>query len=489
MQGKALDIIKSLPVSGVNFNEAWEAVCKRYDNKKVLVFNCYKTMHEIPTIRRGTSSALCQIHDAFVGSIRTLKSLGRETDNLDDPLSYLILNKLDPESLQAWNEEVDNKEPLKVKELLEFIENRAYSFENREYQKSVVVNPKATKFSENRVTSSHFSASEISCVFCKGKHILEECPRFKKKSPHQRFKIVKNSRICLNCLRTSSHSAKLCTQGPCQLCEQSHHTLLHFPRDKSISKNEETFSNSNTTKNGNQEVTALSLSHHSCNFSTSLLSTVIILVFDSKGKPIRCRALLDTGSQSSFITSPLASKLNLKRTPFKVSVIMMEGVKVPSSELIEVSLKSRVNDFKSKINCIIVDRISSKIPCMTIQKSDIVIPNGIKLADPDFNKSSDVDIIIGSEQVWYLILAERVKSNKNGPILRNTELGWIVAGNTENWVGRKKVNFVENVTFCNFVSTEELNKSICKFWEVENNFEAKIKNAKSDFYEKYFKRQ
>lgn len=180
LKGSALEVIKSLPISNENFGEAWEHLCNRYNNKKSLVFNYYKEMHDISPIRKGSSSTLCQLHDTFVNSIRALKSLDRQTDNLGDALSYLILTKLDPNILKEWDSKADGLEPPKLKALLEFLEKQMRLLENHERQKASILQSKAIKVNENRNSSLYFTTSESNCLHCKGNHSLTDCASFRK---------------------------------------------------------------------------------------------------------------------------------------------------------------------------------------------------------------------------------------------------------------------------------------------------------------------
>jgi len=36
-------------------------------------------------------------------------------------------------------------------------------------------------------------------------------------------------KLCVNCLRSSSHASNKCTSGQCKVCQARHNTLLHMP--------------------------------------------------------------------------------------------------------------------------------------------------------------------------------------------------------------------------------------------------------------------
>ncbi|XP_012060384.1 PREDICTED: uncharacterized protein LOC105623606 [Atta cephalotes] len=108
----------------------------------------------------------------------------------------------------------------------------------------------------------------------------------------EKFKVVKNAHLCINCLRSTAHQAKLCNSGTCRKCSKKHNTLLHTSNSNisesiSNSKKEQSISNS---KISNQDSNVL-----------LPLSTAIVNAYDSNNTSHSCRILLDSGSQINFI--------------------------------------------------------------------------------------------------------------------------------------------------------------------------------------------
>ncbi|KYM98837.1 hypothetical protein ALC62_10437, partial [Cyphomyrmex costatus] len=56
------------------------------------------------------------------------------------------------------------------------------------------------------------------------------------------------------------------------------------------------------------------------------------------------------------------------------------------------------------------------------------IPQNIQLADPQFNVSSEIDLLIGADHFWHLLCVGQIKSSPIQPILQKTRFGWILAG-------------------------------------------------------------
>jgi len=62
----------------------------------------------------------------------------------------------------------------------------------------------------------------------------------------------------------------------------------------------------------------------------------------------------------------------------------------------------------------------------------VFIPNNIKLADPNFNVSSSIDMLIGAELFWRIICAGQIRQSNNAPILQKTHFVWIISGVAAN---------------------------------------------------------
>ncbi|XP_073819339.1 uncharacterized protein [Musca autumnalis] len=68
---------------------------------------------------------------------------------------------------------------------------------------------------------------QYSCGLCQDDHAINTCPKFREKTPYQRYETVERRGYCRNCL-ARSHLAPDCTSLiGCRRCDHRHHTLLH----------------------------------------------------------------------------------------------------------------------------------------------------------------------------------------------------------------------------------------------------------------------
>lgn len=100
---------------------------------------------------------------------------------------------------------------------------------------------------------------------------------------------------------------KQCRSGGCKLCSARHNTMLHVETKSTAAVQAE---------NDTLQPESVNLASQNISNSTQvLLSTVLVDVFDKNHTTQVARALLDAGSQSSFITSEFCNQLRLPDPP------------------------------------------------------------------------------------------------------------------------------------------------------------------------------
>lgn len=94
-----------------------------------------------------------------------------------------------------------------------------------------------------------------------------------------------------------------------------------------------------------------------------------------------------------------------------------------------MTLQSRINGFQAKIDCLIIEKITQALPVNHLNLRDLQVPNGITLADPEFNRPSDVDLLLGAEIFLDLLCIGKIKLSSDQPVWQKILLGWVVSGN------------------------------------------------------------
>ncbi|XP_049886737.1 uncharacterized protein LOC126381284 [Pectinophora gossypiella] len=161
-----------------------------------------------------------------------------------------------------------------------------------------------------------------------------------------------------------------------------------------------------------------------------LLSTAIIQIQDASGKWINARALLDAGSEVNIATHRLASMLQLACKGDICNISGIGNTQKQSQMSIHTSISSRYTNYKADLTFIVLDNIAVPLPHNYIPTHTWHIPTkqAHTLADPTFFIPSSIDLLIGAELFYSILLTGRIKLGSCLPFLIETTLGWVVSG-------------------------------------------------------------
>lgn len=139
-------------------------------------------------------------------------------------------------------------------------------------------------------------------------------------------------------------------------------------------------------------------------------------IFDKFENPHDCRALLDYRCQSNFISKNLCQELNPQKTKLDFSVLGIGETNSLVKCRTAAKMQSKINTFHKTILCFILDSIAGEIPFFDFDKIQLSIPDDNTLADVTFNKASSIDLLIGSEHFWDLLMVGQIKMYNGNPI-------------------------------------------------------------------------
>ncbi|CAG9120009.1 unnamed protein product [Plutella xylostella] len=342
-------------------------------------------------------------------------------------------------------------------------------------------------------------------------HHLFKCPEFHKMSPHERFQAAKNLNGCINCLSTKHKIASCQSASGCRVCKQKHHSLLHFNRESNPSP---ALQNLTTVPpraavidsvggggGGGASLTsqpadakssvpaqadvalcstfiaaprpcvlnaaAAQSSTPQCNTPTTvLLATAMVATYDSKGNKQFVRVLLDSASQSHFITSECCDRLGLRQNTIQRTTVRgFGGTERASHGTVDLQFFSRFNNnIKYKINSLVVDKITDNLPTAYVDSTALPYLNKIALADDHFATPNKIDVLIGASLFPHLILPDDVvSSGPSGPPAIHTVLGYVLMGVVPALAARPACV----TSCCAIVPQQPMDHLITRFWELE----------------------
>ena len=366
------------------------------------------------------------------------------------------------------------------------------------------------------------------CSKCDGDHHIYRCDDFLALTMELRDKWVKDNEICRNCLKKGHLSAKCASKYVCKICKKRHNTLLHFakPGDPgqvrfrgnvnhvtrgkffkhpllaastsavtpttvpiqlqvtvtpapglpaAVTAVPPAGTPSTAPATGTQQalhVTGTSGAGYltedvdECDY-TPLLGTAQVPVLNHEGELVYGRALLDSGSHLNFITNKFASTLGLTKMATKCTVHTIGAVQ-PSATVGSVSfLLATPDGDRLPVRAHILTKVTGVLPQHKLDISRDFSPKWDNLADSEFDKPGEIDLLIGCEIYEELMLGEK---RKYGTLTAtSSRLGWVITGTALlDSSNNSEEEFVSTPDPFTSAHTRLADHDIISFWEVND---------------------
>ncbi|XP_059050192.1 uncharacterized protein LOC131845174 [Achroia grisella] len=440
LTGEAEQLVRHISVSETNYDICWKQLEDRYNNRKYLSHCILTRLLGQTNAVTETADFLKELLDTSTECLNSLVNIGVNISSWDILLIHILTLKLDPESRKQWELNISTNTCLNIlptfqqfKEFLtcryralEFTES---SFSNRRIDGNLVQNPV-------RPRVLHTNVFEVACEYCSGNHKLCFCMDFISESYKNRHEFVVNNRICFNCLG-SNHSVRFC-QKPinCRVCQKRHHSLLHPPNLTSeTSHQNDSVHNIGEVPISNNQVETPIDSVVSC-LSTStenqvLLTTALVRVKSGSGQYQVFRAIIDQGSQASFISETAFQRLGLKSSSAKTIISGLGGYygSVASKGKILLEIQSMFDStFSTNVTTHILKQITSYMSAKQIPKIDWINSANVTLADPQYNVPNKIDMLLGAEVYSQILQEGIIRGPRGSPVAQCTSLGWVLSG-------------------------------------------------------------
>lgn len=543
LKSEALRIVSSLEMSADNYLIAWRSLEKRYNNPNLLIKRHLAALFSIPPLKRESATSLSELVDQFDRHVSILNQLEGMEQHWNSVLVEGLSRRLDSNTLREWENHCDEEQRPTYDELIAFIRKQARTLQSVKLSQVNPTAQEVKPVQKLKSSTFVISEPSNKCPVCKQGHPIYRCDQFKRLSPKERFNVAKRHKLCINCLN-GFHLAKNCNSIGCSVCTNRHHTLLHLPPTSGSASNTggstaNTFMITDHSRQDESELPHSAIQQHpyqsyqlpsvasrasmpslSPTLSSLLvphvsedsvsktplveptqtiepvtnsykthplrdgcevfLATSVIKLKDVSGSSRFARVVLDNCSQCNFISEPLARNLGLKRVKTNMDVVGIGQGKVHITEMVDVQVFSRVNRFSIVIKCLIITKIPAVLPSKNINISDWNIPRKLVLADPKFNISAGVDLLIGAEFFFRLIENDKYHMADGYPSLQRTVFGYIVSG---MYAAPRT-----NPSICIVSTGENLDGMLQRFWDLERINESPMLTPDEQRCEDHFRR-
>ena len=466
VQGEASSLISSYPLTSGHYAQAWKKLVSHYDNKRRIALAIYKKFASIQPLKVESASGLRKLLMTIDECTDKWTVMGFPVQSWDFLLMCQVMDRLDPVTKRSWATSLHETEVPTYKDTCKFLNTYIAGLEtNRD--------PKPAPQRERKFTTSHHSASSDSCPVCKnGSHPIFRCPRFKGCAPEDRLNKVRSLGFCSICLQ--AHPTKDCGRDwKCRKCGKNHNTLLHVERKSNDSRG--TSGNGNINSNINTNISTDSNSSNQVvlhntqgdnqfdnAYHVLFMTAKVQLVNPVSNSIIPARAFLDSGSEISIIDEESVKLLGLKkhRTDVQISGLAMTNVSRAKYKVYFV-VKSLVNASNFQVEAIVLPRVTMSLPRFSFQTRNWPHLDGLTLADPDYNVSSKINILLGADICFSIMRAGIRQGPRFTPTAQNSILGWLLAGKV------KDSSCSSHVTVNHFLG-QEVDALLEKFWRLES---------------------
>lgn len=478
LTGKASGIIDQDIINNNDYGAAWQILEERFEDKRLIIDKHIEALFSLPQVPKESSGGLRKLLDTCTKNVDALKNLELPVAGLGEQMLINVLSaKMDKETRKAWETRQKAGQLPSYAATIDFLKERCKILEKIDVNtkpSSEVTKPSRAVARSNTLVST----TELKCSECNSAHELWKCDKFKNYSVKEKYSALKRTGSCYNCL-LRGHRLSECSSGRCQKCGKRHHTLLHIedkkPKDSPSKNDEEDVSRSRDAQVRTEpaagsikppsETTSTLCAQVETTKNVTLLSTAVVLACGSGGVRYPCRVILDSASQTHFVTEPFAKLLALERQPASYLVSGLNGTDTRIKSKIEVRIESRINGYSLQLESLIAPKITGDLPAYSIDVRKWPLPAGIELADPAFFKRNKIDMLIGADVFWDLIKSEQIEMGPNLPTLRDTKFGWVVGGSVSSTTPERPR------TLCTVTEEDRLSDILKQFWMIEGSDE------------------
>ena len=243
--------------------------------------------------------------------------------------------------------------------------------------------------------------------------------KVQKLSVRERAELIKVRKLCFNCLRPG-HRSEDCDGSKCKQCGRKHHTLLHGENIHNKNTNQQTTSGTNSTQANDKQknnpiiTTAIAKAKDENKFTGAMtqrtseevfLQTAIVAV-NVHGETIFLRALLDSASQNNLLTESAVQSLQLKKKSSNTKVFGLGETVQDNKGRVDVLISSRNRSSTVNISASVLTKMTDNLPSRFIDTSQWETVKELELADPDFNKPSSIDLLIGASHYEDIMIGD-----------------------------------------------------------------------------------
>jgi len=216
-----------------------------------------------------------------------------------------------------------------------------------------------------------------------------------------------------------------------------------------------------------------------------LLATAWVIVHTMHGRRVQVRALIDPGSDATFISESLVQALRLRRQPVRVFVTGIGGREtgaLQSAVSFGISPFTHVSAIIS-VKAYVLPRLTVYTPGRVQWDAARHALQDFSFADPDPTSSCPIELLIGAD-LYPRIIQDGVRRDPAGSLLaQNSIFGWILSRRMHSVAKPETRIHVHHAT-----ALDEVNILLKRFWELDSVPTSSAHSVEEQRCEEHFSR-
>jgi hypothetical protein len=384
--------VESLPFTSEGYNRAKAILREKYGKESEIVKAYSKKILDLPLITSNNAKMISEFSEKLTYCVQSLQTM-HKLDSVNG-LTSLTLDKLPTirGDLVRSDNEWESWDLDKLAEALRLWVRR---------------NPAADRDDERekkkRDMKTFHSHVGRGCVYCDCKdHKANDCQKVTTVS--DRKQILAKKHLCFNCALGSHQAAKCQSRISCQKCGKRHHTSIC---DKQTNEERKIALTANGVGEG--------------------VFPVVLLKVDG----ITTRALIDSGSNSSYVSAKVADMMSKKPSESMTrQVEMLMGTHTTRLDLYDADLSSIDGEFRMDAKLTKVNKTQLlTIPNPQYQRIAATYPHlqPVDIADNDTKEQLPIHVILSAGDYAKIKTNTKPLIGKTGePIAELTRFGWFL---------------------------------------------------------------
>lgn len=460
---RAKSIVDSFPPTAENYEKVIDVLKNRFGREEILTE--YYVRELIGLVIKNTNTNkerlnITQLYDKLESYLRALESIGMTQDKYAAMLFPLVESCVPEDILRAWirsplhkqvEVEVDDSSSSynnRLQQLLAFLrcevegeerismaksgfKGTSNSSYNKDYQKKKTVEvdvPTASSLFSggNNTTNSNRKPVSTMCIFCDKPHESKECFHAQKMSFEQKKEFVNKKKGCYLCLKIG-HLSKNCKSSiKCIVCSKRHTTIM-CPNLKGTQTTNPSHK-CEDPKQSENKTESTNLASQSSSKVVFLQTLIVNLKHNQNTMSVR--ALIDSGSQRSYILKHVAEQMKLTENGCEELVhTLFGGIKTKSNlhKRYKLNVSNIKNDFTCTFNVLEQPIICNSVPKLKHGQWLLELQDrGIWLSDVG-DQNCQIELLFGADVLGSLLTGKTEKLDC-GLLATETVLGWTVMG-------------------------------------------------------------